>query len=204
MPVTGNQYYVPHGLDPTIADHADPSPYAGGTHAVSRRIDAVRPDLSSRSRPRCFPDVTFHVIGPGALDRGGFAPNVRIYDEMPPGETLRYIKHARFGIAPYAAVDVPPYLADTSMKLMQYRFFGIPAVCPEVVTDGTQDRYGYEPRAAESIRRAIEKALSFDRIATPHAVLTWSQATDRLLDPQGFADTRVVPFRANHANQRSS
>ncbi len=189
MPSTDNRYFVPHGLDPRIGTRADPSPYDDGVHAVSVGSMLFDRTFFEIAAP-LFPDVTFHVIGPGDVDRAGFAPNVRIYDEMAYDETLRYIKHARFGIAPYVAEAVPVYLADTSMKLMQYRFFGIPAVCPDAVTGDAPDRCGYAPRSAASIRTAIEQALAGRRAEVP-PVLDWRQVTDRLVDPAAFADTRV-------------
>ncbi len=190
MPPTANKYFVPHGIDAAIADHADPSPYDDGIHAVSvgsMLFDRTFFDVAGLA----FPDITFHVIGPGSIDRQGFPSNVRVYDEMPYEETLRYIKHARFGIAPYVSDAVPPYLADTSMKLMQYRFFAIPAVCPESVTGQATDRCGYRPGDTASIVDAVERAL-VTRHAAARTVLGWSEVTDRLIDAAAFPDTRLA------------
>ena len=189
MPPTGNSYFVPHGIDEGIVAWADPSPYDDGVHAVSvgsMLFDRTFFEVAGLA----FPEITFHVIGPGAIDSKGFPPNVRIYEEMAYEETLRYIKHARFGIAPYLGDDVPPYLADTSMKLMQYRFFAIPAVCPVPTTGGAADRCGYRPGDPASIVEAIRRAL-VARHSAAGAVLNWSQVTDRLLDAGAFADTRL-------------
>ena len=190
MPPTHNQVFVPHGIDAAIAEHADPSPYDDGVHAVS--IGSMLFDRTFfEVAGAAFPDITFHVIGPGAIDREGFPPNVRVYDEMPYEETLRYIKHARFGIAPYASDAVPPYLADTSMKLMQYRFFSIPGVCPASVTGDAPDRCGYTPGNAASIIDAVERALVARHVAAK-PVLSWSEVTDRLIDASAFPDTRLT------------
>jgi 2-beta-glucuronyltransferase len=76
------------------------------------------------------------------------------------------------------------------MKMMQYDFFGLPTVCPHSVTGDYSGRFGYTPGQPESIQSAIALAL-----AAPHqrsrAILSWSQVTDRLLQPQDFADTRL-------------
>lgn len=187
MPRTGKLRFVPHGIDAAIGERDYSSPYGEGIHAVS--VGSMLFDRTFfETAGAAFPEITFHVIGPGPVDRTGFPPNVRVYDEMAYGDTLRYIRHARFGIAPYASDDVPPYLADTSMKLMQYRFFSIPAVCPDVVTGGAPDRCGYRPGDAASIIAAVRRAL-----ITPHVaaspVLDWSAVTDRLIDPAAFPDT---------------
>ena len=188
MPETANKHFVPHGIDHSIAGDADPSPYAAGRHAVSvgsMLFDASFFQIASRQ----FPDITFHVIGSGHTDQG-YGKNVRVYGEMKYRDTLRYIKHADFGIAPYKAEAVPAYLADTSMKLMQYDFFGLPAVCPMPVVGSYASRSGYHPGNAASIESAIRAAL-----AAPHVPsrrhLSWAEVVDRLIEPQRFSDTRL-------------
>jgi 2-beta-glucuronyltransferase len=184
---------IPHGLDISPAQ-GDPSPYAGGINAVS-----VGPMLFDRgffkiAAPAC-PQVSFHIIGGGSQAKGLGFPNVRTYDEMPYLETLRYIKHARFGIAPYLADRVADYLCDTSMKLAQYEFFRIPAVCPQVAVGEHKGRFGYRPGDRASIESAILNALSSGRIDPP-AIPSWSQVTDRILSPHNDAGTALPRARA--------
>jgi 2-beta-glucuronyltransferase len=50
--------------------------------------------------------------------------NVRFYKEMPFKATLPYIKHADFGIAAYRPSANSGYLAQSSLKLMQYEYLG--------------------------------------------------------------------------------
>ena len=110
---------------------------------------------------------------------------------MPFTETLRYIKHARFGIAPYNAEKVEDYLCDTSMKLMQYAYLGIPAVCPRVVVGDHAGRFGYVPGDPDSIGRAVRGALAGGKISPP-VILSWSEVTERILSPQDYADTAIA------------
>ena len=186
MPATGNKYLVPHGLDHRIADQADPNPYPAGKHAVSVGSMLFDPEFF-RIAAAAFPDIQFHVIGSGH-DQETYPANVTVYAEMPFQETLRYIKHASFGIAPYRSNQVPRYLADTSMKLMQYEFFGVPAVCPHAAVGDSALRYGYQPGDAHAIESAIRAALSAPR-GNPRRYLSWSEVTDRLIDPARYADT---------------
>ena len=188
MPESRNKYFVPHGLDHSIAEQADPSPYGPGKHAVS--VGSMLFDSSFfQIAARLFPDITFHVIGSGCINQN-YADNVQVYDEMRHQDTLPYIKHADFGIAPYRSEAVPAYLADTSMKLMQYDFFGLPAVCPMPAVGSHLSRFGYQPGNATSIELAIRAAL-----AAPHRSssrhLSWGEVVDRLIDPGRFADTRL-------------
>ena len=154
-----NVYHVGHGIDPALADEGDPSPYAGGVHAVSVGSMLFDPDAIAVAS-RALPDVTFHVIGSGRGRMPGYGGNVTVYGEMPHPETLRYIKHARFGIAPYASAQLPAYLADSSLKLLQYDFFALPAICPHAIVGGYASRFGYEPGDADSIVAAVRRALA--------------------------------------------
>jgi len=188
MPATHNQYFVPHGIDHTIAAQADPSPYVDGRHAVSVGSMLFDPTFFHMAS-RLFPEITFHIIGSG-LANENYGDNVRVYDEMKFQDTLRYIKHADFGVAPYRSEAVPGYLADTSMKLMQYDFFGLPAVCPQAAVGKHSQRFGYQPGNVFSIAAAIRAALDAPHTSTMRH-LSWAEVADRLLEPQAFEDTRL-------------
>jgi 2-beta-glucuronyltransferase len=173
-------YSVPHAIDPAVLGYTDPSPYGPGLHAVSvgsmlfdAHFFAIASDL--------FPELTFHLIGSGAAGPKLARRNVVVHEEMSFQKTIPYIKHANLGIAPYAGERVVPYLADTSMKLMQYGYFGVPAVCPRVTVGGHAGRFGYEPGDAASIGAAIRRALACPGFAAEPA-LTWPAVVDRLLN----------------------
>ncbi|HWT72786.1 MAG TPA: hypothetical protein VN361_11430 [Oxalicibacterium sp.] len=189
VPASANRYIVPHGFDFSVAEHADPSPYPEGRHAVAVGSMLFDPGFFVIAS-KLFPDITFHIIGSGKGRQEGYGPNVKVYDEMPHKTTLPYIKHATIGIAPYRASGLPAYLSDTSLKLMQYDFFGLPAVCPHGIVGDYRSRFGYTPDDADSILTAITAALAAPRMSfrTP---LRWSEVVDRLLDPARFDDTRV-------------
>lgn len=188
MPGNTNVFYVPHGIDESIADLCDPSPYKHGVHAVSVGSMLFDPQFFAIAAAQ-FPEITFHVIGSGAR-REQLPPAVVMHAEMPFAETLPYIKHARFGIAPYRQANVPYYLSDTSMKLMQYEFLRIPAVCPYFVVGNHPTRHGYQPGDAASISDAIRGALAA-KPTEDNSFLNWSNVVDRLLNPRAFTDTRI-------------
>jgi 2-beta-glucuronyltransferase len=189
VPPSDNRYIVPHGFDFSVANHADPSPYEAGTHAVAVGSMLFDPGFFVIAS-HLFPEMTFHIIGSGKGPQEGYGPNVKVYDEMPHKTTLPYIKHADIGIAPYRAAGLPSYLSDTSLKLMQYDFFGLPAVCPYGIVGDYRSRFGYTPENPESIASAIRAALAAPR-KTFRTPLQWSEVVDRLLDPQRFEDTRL-------------
>jgi 2-beta-glucuronyltransferase len=178
-------YYIPHGIDKRQFEHIGTSPYQEGTvNAVS--VGSMLFDASFfRIAGELFPNIVFHIIGSGHEDKA--QNNVRYYPEMPFRQTLPYIKHANIAIAPYGQ-DAPRYLTHTSMKLSQYAYLGVPAVCPISVA-GKGERFGYIPGNADSIREAVSHALTFE--SCQNAYLSWSDVTDRLLHPKLFPDTHL-------------
>lgn len=190
MPSQANCYLVPHGFDYSVEDHADPSPYAPGLHAVSVGSMLFDPGFFEVASAM-FPEVTFHIIGSGKGFEPGYGKNVVVHEEMPHQNTHPYIKHATIGIAPYRSDEVPRYLSDTSMKLMQYDFFTLPAVCPDRIAGDYPSRFGYTPGDADSIVSAVRAALVAPRIPPKRTPLRWSEVVERLLQPDTFKDTRL-------------
>jgi 2-beta-glucuronyltransferase len=194
IPSAGNLYYVPNGVDDSLDAMGDPSPYGAGRHAVSVGSMLFDPGFFEIAS-QAFPAVTFHVIGSGHSRSPGYGDNVVLYGDMAYAETLRYIKHASFGIAPYVSDEVPAYLADSSMKLLQYDYFGLPSVCPHAVVGGYRSRFGYRPGDPAAILAAVGAALGAPRERF-RKCLKWAEVTDRVLAPQDFADTAVAGPRS--------
>lgn len=193
-----NVYHVGHGIDPEIEQLADPSPYAPGLHAVAVGSMLFDP-AAIATASQAFPQVTFHVIGSGRGRMPDYGENVVVYGEMPHAETLRYIKHATFGIAPYASAQLPAYLADSSLKLLQYDFFALPAICPHAIVGRYASRFGYAPGDAESIVAAVDAALRAPRVRS-RKCLSWPETVDRLLEPERYPELRVTPScNSSHA-----
>lgn len=187
VPSQDNVFFIPQGINHGLTDTADPSPYGPGIHAVS--VGSMLFDAGFFiEASRRFPCIHFHIIGCGQPRHPDYGENVTVYGEMPHDETVRYIKHARIGIAPYRSTDVPEYLADTSLKLIQYDFLGVPAVCPYPVVGDYTSRFGYQPGDGESIERAIAVALAAPREASRRH-LSWAEVTERILAPERFDDT---------------
>jgi len=180
-------YYIPHGIEKDQFERIGPSPFPDGSlNAVS-----VGSMLFDRGffeiAGKLFPSVTFHVLGSGYFGSG--LANVRYYPEMPFERTLPFVKHCNFAVAAYGP-GVDAYLTHTSMKMMQYNYLGIPAVCPEVVAGQGMGRFGYRPGDHWSIKDAIEQAMDVGSIQ-PSRHLSWTEVTDRLLCPTAYGDTMV-------------
>jgi 2-beta-glucuronyltransferase len=184
-----NLYCVPNGLDENLDAIGDPNPYGAGMHAVSIGSMLFDPFYFEVVGAE-FPDVTFHVVGSGHPRTPGYGKNVVVYGDMKYADCIRYIKHAHFGIAPYVSDDVPDYLADSSMKMLQYDFFALPTVCPRSVTGDYPSRFGYALGDAESMKAATRAAIAARRERS-RQILNWTEVTTRLLDPARFNDTAI-------------
>lgn len=190
IPSRKNVVLVPHGIDHHLAEEPVPSPYRDALNAVSVGSMLFDPSFFAEASHR-FPHVHFHIIGCGRPHHPSYGANVTVYDEMPHEETVRYIRHADIGIAPYRSEAVPPYLADTSMKLIQYDFFGVPAVCPHAVAGHYSSRFGYTPGDGVSVEQAVARALNAPRKSSRRH-MSWAEVTDRILAPTAFDDTEVT------------
>jgi 2-beta-glucuronyltransferase len=188
MPREVSCYYIPHGVDKERFERIGPSPFAPGSlNAVSVGSMLFDPGFFEVAG-QLFPDITFHVIGSGCT---GPAPhNVRYYPEMPFEQTLPFLKHSTFAVAAYGP-GVDGYLTHTSMKLMQYNYLSVPAVCPDEVAGERMGRFGYRTGDRDSIKGAIKGALGASPIV-PYRHLSWNEVTDRLLEPRGYADTNLT------------
>ncbi|QBR70364.1 UDP-glucuronate--glycolipid 2-beta-glucuronosyltransferase [Beijerinckiaceae bacterium] len=184
-------YFIPHGVDVRLRDQVHESPFERGTHAVSVGSMLFDESFFVLAADQ-FPEVQFHVIGAGKTGSALARANIQNYGEMKHAETVKFIKHAKFCIAPYRRNDHAEYLADTSMKLLQYDFLGVPAVCPSFVAGDRPYRFGYEPGDKASIRRAILAAMRQGKHKGTE-YLSWADVTKRLLNPLDYPDTRLRP-----------
>lgn len=176
------------GIDP--ADFADigRSPYPPGTRNAVSVGSMLFDESFFRHAAAAFPDVAFHVIGCGR--RFQAPPNVVVHDEMPFRDTLPYIAHATIGVAPYLDAPGVEYLAETSLKLAQFEYLGLPAVCPDFAVGEVASRTPYRPGDAGSIERAVAAALTAAGTVRPRSFPRWEEIGERLLHPEQYPDTR--------------
>ncbi|KQN76184.1 GumK N-terminal domain-containing glycosyltransferase [Sphingomonas sp. Leaf62] len=187
------------GIDPDDFVDDGVNPYAPGTvNAVS--VGAMLFDQNFfRIAAPAFPDVQFHVIGSGATFDA--PPNVILHDEMPFRATLPYLRHATIGLAPYHRAAGVEYLAESSLKLAQYEYLGLPAVCPDFACGDVASRFGYRNDDAVSIGAAIRDALAAAGSVAPRAFPTWDGIGERLLHPERYPDTALPGHALPHSNR---
>jgi 2-beta-glucuronyltransferase len=179
-------HIVPLGVHRQDYATIGPSPYENGINAVT--VGSMLFDSSFfLQAAEDLPHIRFHLIGTGA--RFTAPPNVRFYNEMPFKATLPYLKHADVGIAAYRPQANSGYLAQSSLKLMQYEYLGLPAVCPDYAAGRSPNRFGYVSGDQGGIVAAIRQALAHGRFAGASSVLDWEQVAERLLAPDLHDDT---------------
>ena len=181
-------YVVPLGINRDDFATIGASPYGGGINAVTVGSMLFDRTFFEKASSR-FPDIQFHLIGTG--DPFAAPPNVHHYKEMPFKATLPYLKHADFGIAAYKPQANSGYLAQSSLKLMQYEYLGLPAVCPDYAAGTSPNRFGYVTGDEVSVVTAIRRALAHGRFAGADAVLSWEETAQRMLAPERYADTAL-------------
>ncbi|MDR1659952.1 MAG: hypothetical protein LBR94_06375 [Desulfovibrio sp.] len=146
-----------HGLDRDAFDACAASPYPeGGRNAVyvgTWDIDRDFLECAARGSPECL----FHIIGP--VKSVPDMPNVRCHGEMPFAETIPYVKFADAGlmILPYKN-EFSAVFTD-SLKIVQYRYCGLPVVAPDFLDLRREGVFYYRPGDAESCARAAREAL---------------------------------------------
>ena len=179
FPAKNNVIYVPHGINFSIRSMSDKCPFNGGINAIS--IGSMLFDQNFfKFAAIFFPTIQFHIIGSGSHPWRNCPANITWYEEMPFLNTISFMKYADLGIAPYFSDKVHPYLADTSMKLMYYDFFGLPSVCPKALADGFPMRFGYESNQTQSIAAAMSSALASRRVSSA-ITRSWDDVVSQLI-----------------------
>lgn len=171
-------HFVPHGVSKADFDGISASPYETASNVAT--VGSMLFDASFFAvAADAFPEVHFHLIGTPGVE--GTFNNVTEYGRMPFRDTLPYLKYANAGVAPYKDRADASYLADSSLKLMQYEYLKLPAICPAFAVGDKVNRHGYEPDDPDSIIAAIATALSSPFTDEVSDVLDWKDAASRLL-----------------------
>ncbi len=176
---------IPHGMDATVDSAMPPESYRDRINMISIGSMLFDPGFFEIAAA-AFPDITFHILGGGRKANRLRATNIIVQGETAFEETLRYIQHADAGIAAYQGDKVAAYLADTSMKLLQFGAYGLPSVCPHLAVGDHPGRFGYTPGDRTSIVAAVQAALQCGRFVGPSPP-AWAEVTRRILGAEAGA-----------------
>ena len=171
---------IPHGLEKTAFDRATKNPLPPGRHAVLAG-DMMFDRPAFEALTLAFPDVTFHAFG--RFDLGSVqAPNVRAHGEVPFADLVTYLKFADVGLALYRVAPGLEYIAQSSLKLIQYAYCGLPTVAPDFAAADHGNIFSYDPENADSLRAAFAAALASPRLARGRDVRDWDEMVRAMLN----------------------
>jgi 2-beta-glucuronyltransferase len=173
---------IRHGIDRRAFDRATASPYRDGPNAVLVGDMMLDQPLLARLAEG-FPEVRFHYFGRTPLDFA--APsNLTAWGEQPFERLVPFVQHADVGLALYRRVPGLAYLAESSLKNLQYRYCGLPVVGPGFAVGTVPGALSYDPDRPESADRALRAALMQGRGARG-GVSDWHAVAGEMLGLAG-------------------
>ncbi len=150
-----------HGLDKEVFDNCHVCPYPEGSkNAVIIGTFKLDVDFFRIAAEAC-PEVNFHLIGP--LSRGLNAENIIFYGELPFKETIGYVKFADVGLLALKYRNEASKTFSDCLKVIQYRYCGLPIVSPGFIDLDRQGVYYYHPGDSRSVTTALGQALAAGR-----------------------------------------
>jgi 2-beta-glucuronyltransferase len=192
FPSAARVAFIPHGIDKAVFDEAGDNPFEGpGPHAVVAG-DMLFDCKTFAILLDAFPTACFHAFGRMGLADFADRSNLRIHGEIPFTDLARWIRHADVGIAPYRDRPAAHYIAQSSLKLIQYQYCRLPTVAPYFAAKGRANVVGYNPDDSISIVNAFAAALALDRTTLDvSAVAEWDTVIGRVLVGAGLEDRAI-------------
>ena len=180
--------FIPHGIDKAAFDSALPRPYPAGSKNAVVAGEMMFDREVVLSLAERFPEVTFHAFGRMPLADVTHLANLRFHGEVPFRSLVPYLIHADVGLAPYLYQPRLDYLAESSLKLLQYTYCRLPIVAPQFASSGQPHVIGYAAGDAASAAQAMERELRFDRATIgSNAAADWSEMMRAVLAAAGLA-----------------
>lgn len=180
LPPGGKVNFVPQGIEGAVFDRAEVSPYAPGSRNAVAVGDMLFDQTTVEQMATVAPDVTFHLFG--IRWRGEVPANIQVHGEQSFETLAAYIRHADIGLAPYKVNTSEVYLAESSLKLLQYGYCMLPVVLPDIIPVSRGNEVTYSLDAANDWRAIIDTALGW-----PHdrsyrlGILSWEDVAAQTL-----------------------
>lgn len=180
LPPGGRVKVIPQGVDAELFDRIQPSPYQPGSRNAVSIGNMLFDQVSVAAMAAAAPNVNFHVFG--AAWNGWAPPNVVIYGERDFESIVPYLQHADFGIAPYRLTSDEVYLAESSLKLAQYSYCGLPVLLPDLIPFTRANGIAYSLEGEADWSKKIDAALTMQRSPTfRDGIMTWDEVARRTL-----------------------
>lgn len=152
-----------HGLLTSSFDDCHQSPYTPGScNAVFCGVGFY--DMAAvHGMAASTPDVQFHIIGIERPTSDPVPTNVKYYGEIPFAQTIPYIKFADCGLYTLRSSSRPMQAYTDSLKIIQYRYCGLPIVSPNFLDLNREGVFYYTPGDATACTLALKRALEHGR-----------------------------------------
>jgi 2-beta-glucuronyltransferase len=173
---------VPHGVDKAVLLHERPSPYpAASQNAIM--VGSTLLDWGALTAiSEAIPHIDVHVFGVASRDGG--PRNLKLHGEVAFSDLAPYLQHASCALAPYKLDASSAYIAESSLKIRQYRVCGLPIVCPDTLAIEGDDVFHYDPETLSTVADALHAALARGKRPYDKHLPTWSEVAvdiERLL-----------------------
>lgn len=166
----------PQGHDKTPFDIPHKNPFRGPRQAISVG-DMLFDGWAIENLAHGNPDWIFHLFGKRALLENG-PENVVSHGEVPFQDLVPYLQHADVGIAPYRMAPQMDYLCQSSLKLVQYAYCGLPIVAPAFASNGQSYIYTYTNKNKDELLQAFRAASERGRGPVRADILDWDAVVD--------------------------
>ena len=181
LPSGGRIRVIPQGVDAVLFDREQPFPYAPGSRNAVSIGNMLFDEATVAAMAAAAPDMNFHIFG--AHWRGSVLPNVTVYGERAFESIVPFLQHADFGIAPYRLTKDEIYLAESSLKLAQYSYCGLPILLPDLIPFTRANAIAYRLDGEIAWREKIDMALAMRRSpAFREGILTWDDVAKQTLN----------------------
>ena len=180
LPSGGKVHFVPQGIEGAVFDRAEVSPYPEGSRNAVAVGDMLFDQVSVEAMAAAAPDVTFHLFG--IRWRGDAPANIRVHGEQSFETLAAYIRHADIGLAPYRVNSSEVYLAESSLKLLQYGYCRLPVLLPDIIPVSRGNEITYSLEGSNDWRGIVGAALALPHSeAYRHGILTWDDVARQTL-----------------------
>lgn len=181
FPATANVKIIPQGLDKSIFDNAQTSPYSENSFNFISIGDMSFDAQSIIAMAKSKPDAFFHIFGADIIE--DYPENIIVHGEVEFTKLVPYIKFADVGIMPYKMNAHMSYLTKTSLKFLQYSYSGLPIITPQGPDWEREKMFLYSPDNNESIVNAVAQASKTPKDQSlGNGIIDWGNCTDKLID----------------------
>lgn len=180
--LAGDVRFIPQGIDKSLFSEARQSPFPFGTKNGLVVGDMLFDQGAVAACAAANPDVYLHLFG--ISWHGAHRDNVIIHGEVSFETLVPYLQHADFGFAPYTAGPDEVYLAESSLKLLQYATCLLPTLLPENIPGSRGNEVRYSVDREPDWNDVVNAALRMPRDPNwREGILDWADVASNILSP---------------------